>query len=160
MGFNDFQRGDRDGYQGMPTRPASNAEEAMGRAAGQERRHQEFLQTQASAGEYQSIPPRFALYAIGLLGLFALAKWQFDADTAAIALLAGSVVALLLIRPMRRLLGRFALLYIGLASGTALGALSLVIRGTPLTAGNIAVHVILGGVLGIVLMFTARRRRT
>lgn len=158
MGFNDYQRGDREGYQSTPTRPAKGLEEAMGRAAGQERRNQDFLRDHKASGEYESLPPRFGLYAIVLIGLFVGAKWFFDASTGAALLLAVTIAALLITRSMRRLLRSFTPIYVGLLGGTALGSLSLVMSGAPLNLGNIAVHVILGAALGISVTLVSRRR--
>ncbi|MEO6446116.1 MAG: hypothetical protein ABIZ91_20210 [Gemmatimonadaceae bacterium] len=95
MSFNDHQRGYQDGYQGAPTAPARNMSDALGRGEDQARRDAEVRARQASEG-YENVPPRYGLYAILLLGVFAVARWSFGANMDAALLLTGLVVALIL----------------------------------------------------------------
>lgn len=160
MGFNDHQRGDSEGYRGIPpTRPAQSLDEALGRGAGQARRDQELLRDQQASEGYEAIPPRYGFYLVGLLGVFAVARWMFGGNTDASLLLAGSVAALLLTHALRGLLRSFTPLFAGLAGGMAFGSMSLVMSQSPLTLGNIAIHLIIGSAIGIGIMVVRRRRR-
>lgn len=159
MGFNEQQRGDSEGYRGIPTRPAQSLDEAMGRGAGQARREQELLVGQQAAEGYESVPPRYGFYLVGLFTVFAVARWMFGGNTDASLLLAGSVAALLATHALRGLLRGFTPLFAGLAGGAALGAMSLVMSQSPLTLGNIAVHLIIGCAIGIGVLIVRRRRR-
>lgn len=160
MGFNDFQRGDREGYHGTPARPPQNADEAMGRAAGQERRNRDHQQLLKNSEGYEPIPPRFGFYAVGLFAAFALAKWSLGAATGVAMLLAATVAGLLMTRVVKRLLRSFTPVYVGLLGGVAVGSFSLAMTGAPLNAANIAVHVIMGVAIGIaVSIINARRRK-
>ncbi len=159
MGFNEQQRGDTEGYRGIPTRPAQSLDEAMGRGAGQARRDQELLQGAASSEGYEPISPRYGMYLVGVLALFAVAKWGFGAATDVALLLAAACVALLLTRKLRWLLRALTPLYVGLWAGAAFGAISLAMSGAPLSLGNIAIHLILGGAIGLALLIVPRLKR-
>ena len=159
MGFEDHQRGYDEGYRGTPTRPAQNAGEAMGRAAGRAQRDQEFVQSQQASADYAPIPARFGWFAVGLFGVFAFAHWFMGGSTAVALLLAASCAALALVSRLRWLLRGLVPLYVGLWGGAALGSLSLAIRQSPLTLGNIAFHLVLGSAIGLGVVMARRRRR-
>ncbi|MCV0438686.1 MAG: hypothetical protein K5880_08635 [Hydrogenophaga sp.] len=159
MGFNEHQRGDSEGYRGIPTRPAQSLDEAMGRGAGQARREQELQHGLQGSEGYEAIPPRYGIYLVVLIGVFAMARWMFGGNTYASLLLAGSVGALMLTLALRGLLRGFTPLAVGLAGGAAFGSMSLVINQSPLTWGNIAIHLIIGSAIGIGIMVVRRHRR-
>ncbi|MGE0098519.1 MAG: hypothetical protein AB7S86_09230 [Hydrogenophaga sp.] len=159
MGFHQQQRGDSEGYRGIPTRPAQSLDEAMGRGAGQARRDQEILQGAASSEGYESISPRFGLYLVGVFALFAIARWSFGAATEVAVLLVIACVALLLTRKLRWLLRALTPLYVGFWIGAAFGTLSLAMNGTPLSLGNIAIHLILGSVVGLAFLIVPRLKQ-
>jgi hypothetical protein len=74
MGVEDYQRGERQGYSGMPAGPAQNGDEARGRAAGQNQFHadQDMAQRSEAAGYGSAhVPLRYLPLVLGLaLALF------------------------------------------------------------------------------------------
>ena len=159
MSFDEYQRGDSEGYRGIPTRPAQSLDEAMGRGTGQARRDQEYQQGLQGSASYEAIPPRYGFYLVLLIGVFAMARWMFGGNTDASLMLAGSVGVLMLTIRLRNQLRSFTPLAAGFAGGAAFGSMSLVINHSPLTLGNIAIHLILGSAIGIGIMAARRRQR-
>jgi hypothetical protein len=157
MGFNEQQRADGEGYRGIATGPPRSLDEALGRGEGQARREQEVAQSARVSSGYESLPPRFALYAMGLLAVFLLVRGSFWSNREAVLLFALALGALMLSHRLGGLLGSFKALYVGLWGGAAVGAFLLLMQGAPLSLGNIAIHLIIGGAIGLGVSLLHRR---
>lgn len=158
MGFDDHQRGVRDGYAGVPITPPKNAAEAMGRAEGQNQRFADDQRRQASQGhESAHLPIRYALGAIGLF-----VAWLFGARAMVMLLLAGGLLGLAATPRLRRLLRQTTPIYGGVMTGVCMSAVSLMFNDAPLIADNLVILPGLGAAVGaafVVVRFLIRRRR-
>lgn len=128
----------------------------MGRAAGEARKDHELRLAARSSEGYQRIPPRYGFYLIALFLLLAMFGSGLKANAASLLLLTASVIALLLSRRLGRLLGSLLPVHVGLWGGAAVGSIFLLAQGAPLTPGNIAIHLILGGLCGFLVLLIRR----
>lgn len=158
MGFDDHQRGVRDGYSGVPIAPPKSAAEAMGRAEGQNQRFADDTRRQASQGYTRAhLPVRYALGAIGLF-----VAWLFGARVMAMLLLAGGLLGLAATSRLRGLLRQTTPVYVGAMLGVCMSAVSLMFNDAPLSADNLAVFPGLGAAAGaafVIVRFLIRRLR-
>ncbi|MBK6487454.1 MAG: hypothetical protein IPF98_11395 [Gemmatimonadetes bacterium] len=159
MTFNEHQRGYQDGYHGTPTALPRSLSESLGRDTGQAHRDLDRQRAQGADG-YENLPPRYGLYAILLFAVFAVARWKYDANWDASLLVVTVATALILARRMHALLRGLTPLYLGLCAGAALGGWSLVRSGDPVSLGNLAMPLTLGGAVGLACILFARRRRS
>ncbi len=159
MGFEDHQRGVRDGYSGMPTSAPKSAMEAIGRAEGENQRFaddQRLRQASADQG-YAPLPARVVLVALGLL-----VAWLFGVRIMVMLLLAGGLLGLAVAPRLRRLLRQATPIYLGAMLGVCMSAVSLMFNSAPLIADNIVIFPSLGAVAGaafVVVRLLIRRLR-
>ena len=156
MGFEDHQRGVRDGYSSLPITPAKNAAEAMGRAEGQNQRLADDarLRQASEDSSYEPLPVHFVLFGLGLL-----VAWLMGVRLMVVLLLAGGLLGLALTPRLRWLLRRVTPIYIGAMLGVCMSAVSLMFNSAPLIADNLVIFPSLGAVAGgvfVLLRFLKR----
>ncbi|WP_372661344.1 hypothetical protein, partial [Hydrogenophaga sp.] len=99
MGFEDHQRGVRDGYSGGPTAPPKNLSEAIGRTEGQNQRFADDMRHQEASTGYAPahLPLRYVPIVIGLL-----LAWLMGVRVMVMLLLAGGLLGLAATPRLRR----------------------------------------------------------
>jgi hypothetical protein len=161
MGVEDYQRGERQGYSGMPAGPARNGDEARGRAAGQNQFHadQDMAQRSEAAGYGSAhVPLRYLPLVLGLvLALF------LGVRLAVLGLLLAGLWLLTLTPRVRRWLRAATPVYVGAAVGLCMSAVSLIGNSAPLIAENLLMFPALatgaGAVYAVLRWLWQRRSR-
>ncbi len=159
MGFEDHQRGVRDGYAGLPTAAPKNASEAIGRTEGQNQRFADDERLRTASAGYASaqLPARSALVGLGLL-----VAWLLGVRILVLLLLAAGLLGLAVTPWLRRLLRQATPVYLGAMLGVCMSAVSLMFSSAPLIADNIVIFPGLGAVAGAafaIVRLLIRRRR-
>ncbi len=160
MNPNDIRRGDDQGYRGVATRPASTNAERFGRDQGAARRQAEFDAATAGGDGGSGLPVRYAIIGLAVGGLILFGARAFADSLDSAGLLVAAVVGLAITPLVRRLIRFTVPVYVGTLIGLALGSLTLVMRGAPLTTDNIFIYPALGAVIGVLVMLvrlSARR---
>lgn len=145
MGFEDHQRGVRDGYSGGPTAPPKNLGEAIGRAEGQNQRFADDQRYREASTEYASaqLPIRYIPVAIGLV-----VAWLLGVRVMVMLLLAGGLLGLAATPRLRWLLRQATPIYMGAMLGVCMSAVSLMFSQGALIADNILIFPGLGAAVG------------
>ncbi|MBX3687028.1 MAG: hypothetical protein KF909_12885 [Rhodocyclaceae bacterium] len=145
MGIEDHQRAEREGYSGVHSAPASNIDEAMGRAAGEARRHAEQQGAHQATSGYDSLrlPLRFVPLVLG-----AAIALLLGVRPALLLLLGAALAGLASTSLVRRLLGTATPVYAGTLIGLCMSAVSLMGGDAPLIAENILIYPALGALFG------------
>ena len=144
MGFEDHQRGVRDGYSGGPAAAPKNLGEAMGRTEGQNQRLADDLRRQQASGQASAhLPLRYIPVVIGLL-----VAWLLGVRLLVMLLLAGGLLGLAATPWLRRLLRQATPVYLAAMLGVCMSAVSLMFSQAPLITDNLVIFPALGAAAG------------